>query len=54
MRRPCHWPVETRTLASGNMSTGQWTTTDHREKNGPPLMVEPFGVLPLIFIHKVG
>uniref|UniRef100_UPI003FF0C745 hypothetical protein n=1 Tax=Alloprevotella sp. TaxID=1872471 RepID=UPI003FF0C745 len=23
-----HWPVETRTLASGNTSTGQWTTTE--------------------------
>ena len=23
-----HWPVETCTLASGNTSTGQWTTTE--------------------------
>ena len=49
-----HRPVETRTLASRNMSTGQWTTTDRRERNGPPPMVEPFVALPLIFIHKVG
>lgn len=41
-----HRPVETCLLASGR----QLIT----EKNGPPLMVEPFGVLPLIFIHKVG
>ena len=47
--------------ASVRVSTGQWKHVNRPvdynwslRKNGPPPMVEPFGVLPLIFIYKVG